>query len=161
MLLIKAWRLYTIGKYHLDLATYRFHRLFKFNYWNTNNILHCFTQFSLVLPENPITNYLTQFSGITKSTLEGVTKRLTDVQDDLRKLLPRDAILVGQSLNSDLHALKMMHPYVIDTSVIYNVTGNRSRKTKLSVLSHMFLGQDIQKEGRRGHDPEEDARAAM
>ena len=117
--------------------------------------------FSLVLPENPITNYLTQFSGITKKTLEGVTKRLSDVQEDLQKLLPRDAILVGQSLNSDLHALKMMHPYVIDTSVIYNVTGNRSRKTKLSVLSNLFLGQDIQKEGGKGHDPEEDARAAM
>ena len=117
--------------------------------------------FSLVLPENPIINYLTQFSGITKKSLEGVTKRLEDVQKDLQNLLPSNAVLVGQSLNSDLHALQMMHPYVIDTSVIYNVTGNRSRKTKLSVLSNMFLGQDIQIDGRKGHDPEEDARAAM
>ena len=115
----------------------------------------------MVVPDNPITNYLTQFSGITKKTLENVTKRLKDVQQDLQKVLPRNAILVGQSLNSDLHALKMMHPYVIDTSVIYNITGNRSRKTKLAVLSNMFLGQDIQKEGHKGHDPEEDARAAM
>ena len=117
--------------------------------------------FSLVLPENPIINYLTQFSGITKKSLEGVTKRLEDVQKDLQNLLPSNAVLVGQSLNSDLHALQMMHPYVIDTSVIYNVTGNRSRKTKLSILSNMFLGQDIQIDGRKGHDPEEDARAAM
>ena len=117
--------------------------------------------FSLVLPENPIINYLTQFSGITKKSLEGVTKRLEDVQRDLQNLLPSNSVLVGQSLNSDLHALQMMHPYVIDTSVIYNVTGNRSRKTKLSILSNMFLGQDIQIDGRKGHDPEEDARAAM
>jgi hypothetical protein len=35
------------------------------------------------------------------------------VQAALRSLLPPDAILVGQSLNSDLNALKMMHPFVI------------------------------------------------
>lgn len=57
--------------------------------------------------------------------LEGVTTTLSDVQQTLRKLLPADAILVGQSLNSDLHTLKMMHPYIIDTSVIFNITGDR------------------------------------
>ena len=57
--------------------------------------------------------------------LEGVTTTLSDVQQTLRKLLPPDAILVGQSLNSDLHTLKMMHPYIIDTSVIFNITGDR------------------------------------
>jgi hypothetical protein len=39
--------------------------------------------------------------------------RLIDVQTALRSLLPSDAILVGQSLNSDLDALKLMHPYII------------------------------------------------
>lgn len=57
--------------------------------------------------------------------LDGVTTTLSDVQQTLRKLLPTDAILVGQSLNSDLHTLKMMHPYIIDTSVIFNITGDR------------------------------------
>ena len=51
--------------------------------------------------------------------------RLVDVQQALQNLLPPDCILVGQSLNSDLNALKMMHPYVIDTSVIFNITGER------------------------------------
>ena len=40
--------------------------------------------------------------------LEDVTTRLEDVQNDLRKILPPDAILVGQSLNSDLSAMKMV-----------------------------------------------------
>lgn len=57
--------------------------------------------------------------------LDGVTTTLSDVQQTLRKLLPTDAILIGQSLNSDLHTLKMMHPYIIDTSVIFNITGDR------------------------------------
>ena len=62
----------------------------------------------------------------------------------LQDLLPSDCILVGQSLNIDLAALQMMHLYVIDTSVCFNITGDRRRKIKLSVLAHLFLNRTIQ-----------------
>lgn len=55
----------------------------------------------------------------------------------------------------------MMHPYVIDTSLIFCITGNRNRKSKLSVLAKRFLDQDIQQSHTAGHDPQEDAEAAM
>ncbi|CAH1155330.1 unnamed protein product [Phaedon cochleariae] len=115
---------------------------------------------TLVKPDNQIVDYLTKWSGINKKMMKDVTKKLKDVQNDLKKLLPDDAILIGQSLENDLHALKMMHPYIIDTSVIYNITGDRSRKTKLQTLAREFLQEKIQA-GPAGHCSTEDSTACM
>ncbi|XP_057372770.1 uncharacterized protein LOC130693610 [Daphnia carinata] len=113
-----------------------------------------------VKPDVEIADYLTRYSGITEELLRDVEKRPCDVQQDLRNLLPSDAILVGQSLQSDLKALKLFHPYIIDTSVIFNMTGTRSFKSKLKVLAASFCGRQIQN-SMDGHDPTEDAIAAM
>ncbi|XP_055350508.1 LOW QUALITY PROTEIN: uncharacterized protein LOC129597091 [Paramacrobiotus metropolitanus] len=114
-----------------------------------------------VKPYNPITNYLTRYSGITKAILDPVKTRLPQVQDAIRKILPSDAILCGQSLNGDLSALEMTHPYVIDTSVIYNLKGNPRAKTSLKNLSQIFLSKSIQESEKKGHDSVEDSRTTM
>ncbi|XP_034249415.1 small RNA degrading nuclease 5 [Thrips palmi] len=115
---------------------------------------------TLVLPYNEITNFLTKYSGITAQMMKNVTTRLEDVQDFIREYLEPDAILVGQSLQFDLKALKIIHPYCIDTSVIFNISGDRYRKSKLSLLSERFLGEQIQL-GHAGHSPVEDSLASL
>ncbi|TMW51869.1 hypothetical protein DOY81_003065 [Sarcophaga bullata] len=115
---------------------------------------------TLVRPTNKIVDYLTQYSGITEEIMMKVTKTLKDVHKEVRKLLPPDAILVGQSLNCDLNAMRMMHPYVIDTSVCFNLSGVRSRKSKLQKLAMTFLKETIQHhEG--GHDSVEDSVSSL
>jgi hypothetical protein len=53
----------------------------------------------------------------------------------------------------------MFHPYCIDSSVIFNVNGERKRKTKLKTLFEMFMGGKIQ--DGFGHDSVEDAASAL
>eukprot|EP00057_Strongylocentrotus_purpuratus_P022233 XP_011676707.1 PREDICTED: small RNA degrading nuclease 5 isoform X1 [Strongylocentrotus purpuratus] len=112
---------------------------------------------SLVKPINPVRDYVTRYSGITKKLLEPVETRLADAQKAVIDVLPRDAILVGQGLENDLRALKIYHPHCVDTSNMFTASG---RRVKLKLLAKEYLNRDIQC-GTAGHDSVEDAAAAM
>lgn len=131
--------------------------------WHGNTVMDKY-----VLPSQPIKDYFTQFSGITPSHLADVTTTLEDIQNELLALLTPTTILLGHSLNSDLAALKMTHPFIVDTSIIYPHPRGLPLRSSLKFLAQKYLRREIQVENTRsstedqkGHDSVEDARAVL
>ena len=120
---------------------------------------------TLVKPNNPIINYNTEFSGINEGDLIDVKITLVDVHKVLKKLISKDTIIVGHSLDSDFKALKIIHKKVIDTTALFPHPRGLPYKHSLKKLASMYLNKDIQtgsKEGESvGHDSIEDSFIAL
>lgn len=122
----------------------------------------------LVKPTDEITDYVTHISGVSESSLVGITTTLHDIQKKILQHVTLDTILVGHGLVNDLKCLKMRHPYIIDTAVIYHHKNGPPYKPSLRDLTTRYLKRTIQvrdedkKAGDvQGHDPCEDAIASL
>jgi RNA exonuclease 1 len=120
---------------------------------------------------------------LTAEKLSGVTTRLQDIQAKLATLIDYNTILLGHSLECDLRVLKVrlplisgipiltrslqiVHPWVIDTSVIYQHPRGPPFKASLKWLAQKWLKKEIQTNvagdtSVGGHDSEEDARTCV
>ncbi|KAG1146498.1 hypothetical protein G6F37_004667 [Rhizopus arrhizus] len=115
----------------------------------------------LVKPTEEITDYVTHISGVSEEMLMEITTSLADIQKKLLGFIDGDTIIVGHGLMNDLKCLKMKHPYIIDTSIIYHHKNGPPYKPSLKDLATRYLKRSIQVERAEGHDPCEDAIASL
>eukprot|EP01006_Ploeotia_vitrea_P015246 TRINITY_DN42920_c0_g1_i1.p1 TRINITY_DN42920_c0_g1~~TRINITY_DN42920_c0_g1_i1.p1 ORF type:complete len:605 (+),score=51.38 TRINITY_DN42920_c0_g1_i1:37-1851(+) len=117
----------------------------------------------LVKPDEPVTDYVTRFSGITEEKLKDVTYTLADCQRDLlEEFLFAEVICIGQSLENDLKCLKLIHLNVVDTALAFPHPYPPA-KYALRVLAKKHLKMHIQvhNPANPGHNSAEDSLACI
>lgn len=114
----------------------------------------------LVKPRNAILDYNTKFSGIKEGDLDSVEDDLEAAQRKLLAIVNAKTILIGHSLDSDLKALKIVHPTVIDTAEVFPHRRGLPFKRALRTIVAEVMHQIIQ-ENEAGHDSKEDAISCM
>lgn len=118
---------------------------------------------TFVKPEEEITDYVTRYSGITAEALKDVTTTAQDVQKKILELVSSSDILIGHSLESDLNVMKIRHPNIIDTALIYDHNQGPPLKPGLRSLAAQHLNRKIQQgeQTGEGHSSVEDLRACL
>ena len=90
--------------------------------------------------------------------------RLVDSPSKARELLFKHLTvttpLMGHALENDLNAVRVIHPTIVDTVLLYPHPRGLPIRFGLRVLVKKHLNRDIQTGGAQGHDSKEDANAA-
>ncbi|KAK2765044.1 hypothetical protein FQN54_008743 [Arachnomyces sp. PD_36] len=121
---------------------------------------------TLVVPFERIVQWRTKYSGVSSAMLfsaraRGETLRgWKEARDELWRYMDENTILIGQSLNNDLTALRMVHTRVVDSAILTKTAVERhcARSWGLKTLADALLGLKIQT-GKGGHDCLEDTLA--
>lgn len=118
-----------------------------------------------VKPRKPVIDHRTDYSGVTAQHLEGCQVRLGHVQAELiQRLGSAPTFLVGHALDGDMRALRLLHPWLIDTALLFPSTRGAPFKRALRDLAHAFLGGRQIQQGHGtelGHDSYQDAATAL
>ncbi len=126
--------------------------------WDGNVLYHDY-----VKPKMNITDYRTQFSGVTKEILDTKGKNYWTVRENVLRIL-QNKIVIGHDLTNDLRSLRIEMPQeqIRNTAKIRGLMSlnkyGRLQPQKLSRLAEIHLNSLIQK---NTHNPIEDAITAM
>jgi hypothetical protein len=77
----------------------------------------------------------------------------------LLKHLTPETPLIGHAIDNDLNAVRLIHPTIVDTVLLYPHPRGLPIRYGLKMLAKTHLGRDIQMGGDQGHDSNEDALA--
>ena len=93
--------------------------------------------------------------------LEGSELRKVDSPAAARQLLfdhiSPETPLLGHAIENDLNVLRIIHPFVVDTVLLYPHPRGLPIRFGLKILSQKYLSRGIQMAGEAGHDSKEDA----
>lgn len=116
-----------------------------------------------VLPSTPVNDWRTQIHGIKSAD---VRKAVEDgealagweaARQALWDIIDIDTILIGHALHHDLAALRMLHPRIIDSSILTNNAVNvGNRMWGLETLFKTFLHIEMRNNKGKIHNCEED-----
>ncbi|XP_065215633.1 uncharacterized protein LOC135842173 isoform X3 [Planococcus citri] len=124
----------------------------------------CVVYDTLVLPDNPIVDYNTKFSGLTEDSFKKANSvaTLQEVQKTILELIDCYTIIIGHGLENDLRALKIVHYTVIDTAIIFREVDYEGewKRHSLRNLVRWHLNRRIQN-GHEGHNSIEDASSCL
>ncbi|EKG20532.1 Exonuclease [Macrophomina phaseolina MS6] len=88
-----------------------------------------------------------------------ITSSPAEARSLLLSYLAPETPLLGHALENDLNAVRLVHPTIVDTVLLFPVRTGLPARPSLKGLVKALLGKEIQTAGAAGHDSLEDARA--
>ncbi|PNW81053.1 hypothetical protein CHLRE_07g340750v5 [Chlamydomonas reinhardtii] len=120
-----------------------------------------------VKPDKPVVSYLTPLTGLTAEVLERHGVPLAQAVGQVRLLLPRDAVLVGQNIGADVAWLGLAEGRdfegMMDLQGLFRVWNDKFRSWSVFAQGHLakVLLAWPDPTGANEHDAVEDARKSM